>query len=277
MQNLDIYAQVGANAALVKTITRGRASPTAVLEHPVDLRVGRRPGDRRDRGHAVLAAPPPPPPPLDQLRPGRRRSPGRSSPCTCRSLPTGNVLVLRRLRRGAQLRADLESDDRHVHAGAVRAKPLLRRPRHAGRRPDADRRRAHLGRRRPRRHDDLRPDDGHVDAAPDMSVGRWYPTATELPDGRVLVVLGRQHRPGPARAAAAVQDASVNSLPEIFDPATNTWTDLTGSRLTTPLYPFMFVLSNGKVFDAGPDTTTRILDPATVRRGRRSARARSTA
>ena len=30
-----------------------------------------------------------------------------------------------------------------------------------------------------------------------------------------------------------------------------------------PLYPFMFVLPNGKLFDAGPDTTTRTLDLAT--------------
>ena len=58
-------------------------------------------------------------------------------------------------------------------------------------------------------------------------------------------------------------DASVNSLPSIFNPKTNTWTDLTGARLTSPLYPFMFVLSDGRVVDAGPDKVTRILDPAT--------------
>src|SRR5262245_43409296 len=98
---------------------------------------------------------------------------------------------------------------------------------------------------------------------PDMSVGRWYPTATVLPDGRVLAIAGDnivQDRPG---ATHPFSDASVNSLPSIFDPKTGRWTDLTSAQLTSPLYPFMFVLSNGKVFDAGPDTTTRILDPAT--------------
>jgi fibronectin type 3 domain-containing protein len=100
--------------------------------------------------------------------------------------------------------------------------------------------------------------------APDMSVGRWYPTATELPDGRVLAFAGDnivQDRPGQPHY---LEDASVNSLPSIFDPKANTWTDLTAGRLTSPLYPFMFVLGDGRVFDAGPDTTTRIFDPGTA-------------
>jgi fibronectin type 3 domain-containing protein len=98
---------------------------------------------------------------------------------------------------------------------------------------------------------------------PDMSVGRWYPTATVLPDGRVLAFAGDtigQDRPGQPHA---FEDASVDSLPSIYNPTTNTWTDLNSARLTSPLYPFMFVLSDGRVFDAGPDTTTRILNPAT--------------
>ncbi len=97
----------------------------------------------------------------------------------------------------------------------------------------------------------------------DMSVGRWYPTATVLPDGRVLAFSGDnivQDRPG---ATHPFSDASVDSLPSVYDPKTNTWTDLTAATLTSPLYPFMFVLSDGRVFDAGPDTTTRILDVGT--------------
>src|SRR5207253_10688203 len=63
--------------------------------------------------------------------------------------------------------------------------------------------------------------------------------------------------------AHSLTDASVDSLPEIYDPATNAWHDLNGAKLTSPLYPFMFVLSDGRVLDAGPDTTTRVLDTAT--------------
>ena len=98
---------------------------------------------------------------------------------------------------------------------------------------------------------------------PDMEVGRWYPTATQLPDGRVLTFAGdniQVNQPGDP----PFKESSVNSLPSIFNPTTNTWTDLTSARLTSPLYPFMFVLSDGRVFDAGPDKTTRILNPATA-------------
>ena len=48
---------------------------------------------------------------------------------------------------------------------------------------------------------------------------------------------------------------------ELYNPATNTWTSLTSGQLTSPLYPQMFVLSDGRVIDVGPDTTTRILTP----------------
>ena len=98
---------------------------------------------------------------------------------------------------------------------------------------------------------------------PDMTVGRWYPTATQLPDGRVLTFAGDNiqiNQPGDP----AFRESSVNSLPSIYNPTTNTWTDLTTARLTSPLYPYMFVLSDGRVFDAGPDKITRILNPATA-------------
>jgi len=97
----------------------------------------------------------------------------------------------------------------------------------------------------------------------DMSVGRWYPTVTQLPDGRVLTFAGDNivnDRPG---QPPPFEDASVDSLPSVYDPKTNNWTDLTGARLTSPWYPQLFVLSDGRIFNAGPDTITRTLDPAT--------------
>jgi hypothetical protein len=51
-----------------------------------------------------------------------------------------------------------------------------------------------------------------------------------------------------------------NTLPEIYNPATDSWQQLPQAQRWMPLYPFMFVLPNGKVFDAGPDKTTRTLD-----------------
>ena len=95
----------------------------------------------------------------------------------------------------------------------------------------------------------------------DMAESRWYPTATQLPDGRVLVFAGDrivQNRPS---VPPPFEDASVNSLPELYNPATNTWTSLTSGQLTSPLYPYLFVASDGRIVNVGPDTTTRVLTP----------------
>src|SRR6185312_625117 len=73
-----------------------------------------------------------------------------------------------------------------------------------------------------------------------MAYRRWYPTATTLPDGRVLVTSGGQS------CLTCLAD-----LPEIYDPATNRFTTLTSARLAVPYYPFMFVLPDGSVIDAG--------------------------
>ena len=96
----------------------------------------------------------------------------------------------------------------------------------------------------------------------DMARGRWYPTATTLPDGRILVVSGDNitlnapGQPTPLKNAA-------DTLPEIYDVQTNTWTPLPAGQRRMPLYPFMFVLPDGRVVDAGPDLQTRTLNTAT--------------
>ena len=82
-------------------------------------------------------------------------------------------------------------------------------------------------------------------------------------------------RTGPAQPPP-FSDASVNSLPELYNPTTNTWTSLTSGQLTTPLYPQLFVLSDGRIVDVGPDTTTRVLTPGIVDVVDRRRRARST-
>jgi len=89
-------------------------------------------------------------------------------------------------------------------------------------------------------------------AAASMASPRWYPTATSLPDGRVLVTSG-----------ATTCSTCIADIPEVYDPATNTWTQLTNAQLTLPLYPFMFVLPDGRVLNAGSDEAsieTRVLD-----------------
>ena len=57
-------------------------------------------------------------------------------------------------------------------------------------------------------------------AAAPMSFSRWYPTATALPDGRALVMSGNTSC-----------ETCIADTPEIFNPATNSWTRLDSARL----------------------------------------------
>jgi hypothetical protein len=88
-----------------------------------------------------------------------------------------------------------------------------------------------------------------------MHYGRWYPTATVLPDGRVLAISGGD-----------TCETCIASIPEIYNPTTNTWTALTTAPFSVALYPFMFVLPDGRVLEAGATRAavdTRVLDLTT--------------
>ncbi len=94
-------------------------------------------------------------------------------------------------------------------------------------------------------------------SAPKMSYRRWYPTATVLSDGRVLVTSGAQ--------TCYAYDC-LATTPEIYNPATNTWTKLTAAQLPFWYYPFTFLLADGRVLLAGTSeqpTPTRVLNVAT--------------
>jgi len=84
---------------------------------------------------------------------------------------------------------------------------------------------------------------------PDMNNGRWYPTATTLANGDILVVAG-----------TIDTSTGMNLLPQVWQTATATWRNLTSAQLEQPYYPYMFLAPNGKVFSAGPSQTTRYLD-----------------
>ena len=81
----------------------------------------------------------------------------------------------------------------------------------------------------------------------DMNAGRWYPTATSLPNGDVLTVSGYM-----------TVDSGLNPLPQVY--SGSTWRNLTNAQLVISYYPWMFVAPNGKVFCAGTYTPTRYLD-----------------
>lgn len=88
-----------------------------------------------------------------------------------------------------------------------------------------------------------------------MNYGRWYPTGVALGDGRVLVLSGN-----------TTCHSCMANIPEVYDPNTNSWTQLTAAQYTQPTYPYMFLLPDGKVLYAGSDiahTITRTLDVQT--------------
>ena len=82
-------------------------------------------------------------------------------------------------------------------------------------------------------------------ALPNMTYRRWYPSSTTLPDGRALISSGAQ------TCLTCLAD-----VPEIFDPATGRFTTMLTARRAIPYYPFMFVLPDGKVVNAGANENT---------------------
>jgi galactose oxidase-like protein len=92
-------------------------------------------------------------------------------------------------------------------------------------------------------------------SGPAMAYDRWYPTTTALPDGRMLVMGGEIDC-----------DGCEATIPEVYSPATNSWTSLSGASLSVPYYPHMFVLPDGRVLNtstAEAPIPTRALTIAT--------------
>jgi hypothetical protein len=80
--------------------------------------------------------------------------------------------------------------------------------------------------------------------ASNMAYARWYATVTTLPNGHLLVSSG-----------SGTNETQYIPTPEDFNPATNSFTQLTQATATfdQPNYPFMMVLPNGQLLDAGSD------------------------
>src|SRR5262245_27759063 len=84
---------------------------------------------------------------------------------------------------------------------------------------------------------------------PNMNAGRWYPTATTLANGDMLVVSG-----------SIDNTVGENLLPQVFQTGSNTWRNLTNAQIGLDLYPRMHLAPNGRVFNSAPSTVTRYLD-----------------
>jgi hypothetical protein len=88
-----------------------------------------------------------------------------------------------------------------------------------------------------------------------MAYERWYPTTVTLNDGRILSISG------------SINCANCTAeVPEVYDANTNVWTQLPGAQIELPLYPFLFLLPDGRVLNPASDEdpmATRVLDLAT--------------
>ena len=86
---------------------------------------------------------------------------------------------------------------------------------------------------------------------PKMAFGRWYPTVTEMPDGRMLTMAGRDSA------------GNVVTTPEIWE--NNQWVTLPGAgTLQIPYYPRNFVdpaAGSHRIFMAGERIVSRWFDP----------------
>ena len=91
-----------------------------------------------------------------------------------------------------------------------------------------------------------------------MAVGRYYPTTTTLPDGRLLV------QGGTTTCGTCIAD-----IPEIYDPATDRWTQMASTaRMAFHYYPHTYVLPDGRVIVAAQNDQaipTQVLDLNTQR------------
>ncbi len=87
----------------------------------------------------------------------------------------------------------------------------------------------------------------------DMNNERWYPTNVVAGDGSTYIFSGRTSR------------GAVVTAVERYDPGTGVWTQLppTANKDLNGLYPRMFLLPSGRIFHAGEDNATNMLDLST--------------
>lgn len=82
--------------------------------------------------------------------------------------------------------------------------------------------------------------------ATDMRNGRWYPSVLTLASGEMLAVSGGDTA------------ATTNLIPEVYQPASNTWRSLASRSVA--YYPMLFVAPDGRVFHVGPEQGTAFLN-----------------
>ncbi|HLK33739.1 MAG TPA: hypothetical protein VKT29_11655, partial [Terriglobales bacterium] len=89
--------------------------------------------------------------------------------------------------------------------------------------------------------------------------GRWYPTVTELGDGRMMTTSGLD------------ENGNLNNTSEIYTPGQGWGPEIPGNPTNLsdpsftfgfPLYPRMHLLPSGQVFYSAPSSATLVFDPS---------------
>ena len=115
-------------------------------------------------------------------------------------------------------------------------------------------------------------------ATSSMVSGRWYPTVTELGDGRLMTYAGQDENSndnplieywnGTGWSAPVVPYCSADGGATIGDCRQQFYTDGSQPVAAAPaLYPRMILLPNGTVIHAGPEPQTWIFDPTVAAPG----------
>ena len=88
--------------------------------------------------------------------------------------------------------------------------------------------------------------------AAELNIGRFYPTALTLPDGRAMTLFGQDNASGGQTAASL----------EIFTPGgAGAWSAPKSLPFNYFYYPWTFLLPGGDLFIAGPQKPARRFDP----------------
>ncbi len=93
-------------------------------------------------------------------------------------------------------------------------------------------------------------------AGPPMANFRWYPTTVTLGNGETAILSGLD-------CESSSPPCPINNIPEVLNPAGTTLRTLSAAaNIQLPLYPRMYLASDGRLFYAGPNSPSRWLNTA---------------
>jgi Domain of unknown function (DUF1929)/Glyoxal oxidase N-terminus len=85
---------------------------------------------------------------------------------------------------------------------------------------------------------------------PNMNKGRWYPFNVTLASGETLVVSGQWWDGTFVNGNPEVLNILVNNVPQVFT-AQGTWRTLNTQQIEQPIYPWLHLMQDGRVFLSG--------------------------